>query len=209
MIKDAHRDLSGKFRSYHQRPSRYPQEGDPPLRLRLRAVLKNADKRAMFSVEERLEMLKESTQGMRGVVCETFDGLAVWYASARGAIAMVRGLRAVSDFEAEFKMATANNQLDPTVEMVYLMTSNEFAFLSSSIVREVASMGGPVDPWVPQCVARRLRRDSSIKRGLSPDESHESRHPVGPPRSTDRIGDGDPFDGKEPRRHRGSVGVDR
>lgn len=130
------------------------------------AVLKNADKRAMFSVEERLDMLKESTEGMRGVVCETFDGLAVSYAKARGAIAMVRGLRAVSDFEAEFKMATANNQLDPEIEMVYLMTSNEYAFLSSSIVREVASMGGPVDAWVPPCVARRLKERFSQERGV-------------------------------------------
>lgn len=121
------------------------------------AVLKNAEKRSLFSVEERLEMLKESTQGMPGVVCETFDGLAVSYARSRGAIAMVRGLRAVSDFEAEFKMATANNQLDPSIEMVYLMTSKEYAFLSSSIVREVASMGGPVDAWVPPCVSRRLK----------------------------------------------------
>lgn len=121
------------------------------------AVLINTGKRALFSVEERLEMLKESTAGMPGVVCETFEGLAVAYARSRGAIAMVRGLRAVSDFEAEFKMATANNQLDPSIEMVYLMTAKEYAFLSSSIVREVASMGGPVDAWVPPCVARRLK----------------------------------------------------
>lgn len=121
------------------------------------AVLINTGKRALFSVEERLDMLKESTAGMPGVVCETFDGLAVAYARSRGAIAIVRGLRAVSDFEAEFKMATANNQLDPSIEMVYLMTAKEYAFLSSSIVREVASMRGPVDAWVPPCVARRLK----------------------------------------------------
>ncbi len=121
------------------------------------AVLKNTEKRALFSVEERYQMLVESTAGMEGVVCETFDGLAVEYARSRGAMAIVRGLRAVSDFEAEFKMATANHHLDPEIEMVYLMTSNEYAFLSSSIVREVASMGGPVDDWVPPCVARRLK----------------------------------------------------
>lgn len=121
------------------------------------AVLKNSEKRALFSAEERLEMIKEATEGMPGVVCETFDGLAVEYARSRGAIAMVRGLRAVSDFEAEFKMATANNRLDPDIEMVYLMTSTEYSFLSSSIVREVASMGGPVDDWVPPCVSRRLK----------------------------------------------------
>jgi len=130
------------------------------------AVLKNSEKRALFSAEERLEMIKEATEGMPGVVCETFDGLAVEYARSRGAIAMVRGLRAVSDFEAEFKMATANNRLDPDIEMVYLMTSTEYSFLSSSIVREVASMGGPVDAWVPPCVARRLRERFSQKGGV-------------------------------------------
>lgn len=130
------------------------------------AVLKNSEKRALFTVEERLEMIKEATEGMSGVVCETFDGLAVTYARSRGAIAMVRGLRAVSDFEAEFKMATANNRLDPEIEMVYLMTSNEYSFLSSSIVREVASMGGPVDAWVPAPVARRLRERFLQGRGV-------------------------------------------
>lgn len=130
------------------------------------AVLKNSEKRALFSAEERLEMIKEATEGMPGVVCETFDGLAVEYARSRGAIAMVRGLRAVSDFEAEFKMATANNRLDPDIEMVYLMTSTEYSFLSSSIVREVASMGGPVEAWVPPCVARRLRERFSQKGGV-------------------------------------------
>lgn len=130
------------------------------------AVLKNSEKQALFSAEERLEMIKEATEGMPGVVCETFDGLAVEYARSRGAIAMVRGLRAVSDFEAEFKMATANNRLDPDIEMVYLMTSTEYSFLSSSIVREVASMGGPVEAWVPPCVARRLRERFSQKGGV-------------------------------------------
>ncbi len=72
----------------------------------------------------------------------------------------------MSDFEAEFKMATANNRLDPDIEMVYLMTSTEYSFLSSSIVREVASMGGPVDAWVPPCVARRLRERFSQKGGV-------------------------------------------
>jgi len=130
------------------------------------AVLKNSEKRALFTAEERLEMLKEVTSGMDGVICETFDGLAVTYARSRGAIAMVRGLRAVSDFEAEFKMATANSRLDPEIEMVYLMTSTEHSFLSSSIVREVASMGGPVDAWVPAPVARRLKERFSQGRGV-------------------------------------------
>lgn len=120
------------------------------------AVLNNVAKKPLFTVEERLEMLRESVADIPGVVCESFDGLAVEYARRRNAVAMVRGLRAVSDFEAEFKMATANRHLDPNVEMVYLMTTHEHSFLSSSIVKEVASMGGNVAEWVPDAVVRRL-----------------------------------------------------
>lgn len=132
------------------------------------AVLINPGKRALFSLEERLEMLRESTAGMENVCCEAFDGLAVEYARSRNAYAMVRGLRAVSDFEAEFKLASANRHLDPNIEMVYLMTSNEFSFLSSSIVREVASMGGDVADWVPPSVVRRLQAKFGVKEGKGP-----------------------------------------
>ena len=131
------------------------------------AVLRNGAKKALFTVEERLEMLRESVEGIPGVVCEAFDGLAVEYARKRNAVAMVRGLRAVSDFEAELKMATANRYLDPGIEMVYLMTTHEHSFLSSSIVKEVASMGGNVSGWVPEAVARRLRAKFAQREGSS------------------------------------------
>lgn len=121
------------------------------------AVLRNQEKRALFTVEERLRMIEESTAGMPGVSCETFAGLAVEYARSRNAVAIVRGLRAVGDFEAELKMAIANDHLAPEIEMVYLMTSMKYSFLSSSIVKEVASMGGRVDDWVPHAVLHRLK----------------------------------------------------
>lgn len=123
------------------------------------AVLRNSEKTPLFTVEERLDMWRESvgSAGAGQVTFESFDGLAVEYARRRQAIAMVRGLRAVSDFEAEFKLATANRHLGAEIEMVYLMTSNEHSFLSSTIVKEVASMGGNVESWVPGPVARRLK----------------------------------------------------
>ncbi len=128
------------------------------------AVLNNLEKKTLFTVQERLEMMRSSVTA-DNVTCETFDGLAVEYAASRGAMAMVRGLRAVSDFEAEFKLGAANRHLNPQVEMVYLMTSNEHSFLSSSIVKEVASMGGTVDDWVPAPVAARLREKFSRVEG--------------------------------------------
>lgn len=120
------------------------------------AVLINPNKRALFSVEERVEMLKETTKDIPNARCEHFVGLAVDYARQKGAVAIVRGLRAVTDFEMEFKMAAMNSQLDPEIETVFMMTSSEYSFLSSSAIKEVASMGGDVSRWVPPYVRQRL-----------------------------------------------------
>lgn len=120
------------------------------------AVLVNPRKQASFSVDERLAMLKEALKDVPNVVCDYFSGLAVEYAKQRGAVAIVRGLRAVTDFELEFKMAAMNNQLDPEIETVFMMTSAEYSFVSSSAVKEVASMGGDVSKWVPPHVRDRL-----------------------------------------------------
>lgn len=144
------------------------------------AVMRNVHKKALFTVEERLEMLKASIT-LENVTCEIFDGLAVEYARQRCAMAMVRGLRAISDFEAEFKMAAANRHLDPDIEMVYLMTSQEYSFISSSIVKEVASMGGSVEGWVPPAVALKLKEKFSHFGGEDPVEPHEPRHSLGSP----------------------------
>lgn len=120
------------------------------------AVLINPNKHALFSVEERVQMLKETIKDIQNVSCEHFSGLAVDYARQKGAVAIVRGLRAVTDFEMEFKMAAMNSQLDPEIETVFMMTSSEYSFLSSSAIKEVASMGGDVSKWVPPYVRRRL-----------------------------------------------------
>lgn len=127
------------------------------------AVMRNIEKKPLFDVTDRLEMIRASTADIANVTCETFDGLAVEYARKRSACAMVRGLRAVSDFEAELKIATANRHLAPEIEMVYLMTTSEHSFLSSSIVKEVASMGGTVTDWVPRPVAEMLEAKFSRK----------------------------------------------
>lgn len=121
------------------------------------AVLENPSKRALFTVEERLAMLEEACRPYPNVTCESFSGLVVQYAASRQARAIVRGLRAVSDFEYEFVMATMNRHLDPRIDTVFIMTSSEYAFVSSSLVKEVASFGGDVSRWVPPGVAERLR----------------------------------------------------
>ncbi|NLY52231.1 MAG: pantetheine-phosphate adenylyltransferase [Firmicutes bacterium] len=122
------------------------------------AVLNNPEKKPLFTAEERVELLKEATAHLDIVVCEQFEGLVVEYAKRRGAVAIVRGLRAVTDFEYELKMASMNHHLDKDVETVFMMTSTEWSFLSSSAVKEVASLGGDISAWVPPCVAEALTK---------------------------------------------------
>jgi pantetheine-phosphate adenylyltransferase len=121
------------------------------------AVLSNSSKRdSFFSWHERVEMLREATADLPKVHCESFQGLAVEYARSRQAQAIVRGLRAVSDFEYELKLAEANRHLAQEIETVFLMTSHQYSFISSSIVREVAQLGGDIDGWVPRNVAEQI-----------------------------------------------------
>jgi pantetheine-phosphate adenylyltransferase len=120
------------------------------------AVLRNREKQSFFSIDERLEMLHLSVKELDNVSVESFDGLVVEYARKKGATAIVRGLRAVTDFEYEFKLATMNRNLDPEIETIFMMTSSQYSFLSSSAVKEVASFGGDVSQWVSPEVAKRL-----------------------------------------------------
>lgn len=122
------------------------------------AVLRNPAKQALFPVEERVEMLRLVTSHLENVSCESFDGLVVRYAQERQASVIIRGLRAVSDFEAEFKMASMNRSLAPEVETIFMMTNAPYSFVSSSIIKEVASFGGSVGKWVPREVEERLAR---------------------------------------------------
>lgn len=121
------------------------------------AVSLNPGKKPLFSTEERLDMLKIVTQPFYNVVVDTFDGLTVNYAKEKNAQVIIRGLRAISDFENEFMMALTNKKLQTTVETVFLMTRAEFSFISSSAVKEVASFGGCVKDLVPPVIQERLR----------------------------------------------------
>ncbi|MBO9539545.1 pantetheine-phosphate adenylyltransferase [bacterium] len=121
------------------------------------AVLANRTKNCIFTFEERVEMIREVTRNMPRVKVESFSGLTADYAKLKGANILIRGLRAVSDFDAELRIALANKKLNPELETVFLMTSSEYLFLSSSTVREIASLGGPTTGMVPEHVAECLR----------------------------------------------------
>lgn len=115
-------------------------------------------KKPLFSVEERLEMLKEVFHREEGIECTSFEGLLVDFAREQGAQVVVRGLRAVSDFEYEFQLAQMNRQLWPDLETVFLTPGTRHTFLSASLVREVARLGGDVSSFVAPQVAQRLAR---------------------------------------------------
>ena len=122
------------------------------------AVSVSAGKAPVFSIEERLAMLQEACKPYSNVTVESFDGLLVRYAESRNANVIVRGLRALSDFEFEFEMALMNRRLDSGIETVFMMTNAEYSYLSSSIVKEVAGFGGSVEGLVPQIVKEYLER---------------------------------------------------
>ena len=128
------------------------------------AVAINAAKDPLFSVEERVEMLREVCSSLSNVTVGSFEGLLVEYARQCGATVIVRGLRAVMDFEYELQMAHMNRHLCPDVETAFMMTGAEYSYLSSSIVKEIARLGGSVEGLVPQSVRQRLRQ----KAGLQP-----------------------------------------
>lgn len=121
------------------------------------AVAANPQKAPLFNIKDRLEMAVVATKGMERVIVEAFDGLLVDYLRQKDAHAIIRGLRAVSDFEYELQMAMMNRNLDHTVETLFLMPSVEYSFLTSTIIKNVASYGGDVDSLVPPLVASRLR----------------------------------------------------
>ncbi|BAF59934.1 MAG: pantetheine-phosphate adenylyltransferase [Pelotomaculum sp.] len=121
------------------------------------AVSRNPTKNPIFSIEERVEMLKEVLKSYNNVEVDSFEGLTVNYAIERKAKAIVRGLRVISDFENEFRMALTNKKLACHIETVFLMTRAEFSYISSTTVKEVASFGGSVRSLVPPLVEERLK----------------------------------------------------
>jgi pantetheine-phosphate adenylyltransferase len=120
------------------------------------AVAHNDEKQPLFSLEERLAFLKETAGKIENVRIAEFSGLLVEFARAEKAGAVIRGLRAVSDFEFEFQMALMNRKLDAAVETIFLMPKEEYTYLSSRIVKEIARLGGDVSSFVPACVAKGL-----------------------------------------------------
>lgn len=121
------------------------------------AVASNSAKSPTFTCEERIQMLRESCAHIPNVSVGSFNGLLVDYAQRAGAVAIVRGLRAVSDFEYELQMAHTNRCLSSGIETVFIPTKTEYSFLSSSVVKEIARLGGSVEGLVPESVRQRLR----------------------------------------------------
>ena len=121
------------------------------------AILRNSEKVPMFSVAERLEMLGALTSDLPNVRIDTFDGLMVEYAKSIEATCVLRGIRAISDYEYELQMALMNRKLEPTLETVFMMPADKYSYVSSRLVREVAQAGGPVKGLVPEFVEQKLR----------------------------------------------------
>ncbi|MEA5617760.1 pantetheine-phosphate adenylyltransferase [Cronbergia sp. UHCC 0137] len=117
------------------------------------AVLRNPNKMPLFTVQQRIDQIRLSTKHLPNVEVDSFDGLTVNYAKIRQAQVLLRGLRAVSDFEIELQMAHTNKTLSTQIETVFLATSNEYSFLSSSVVKEIARFGGSIDHLVPPHIA--------------------------------------------------------
>jgi pantetheine-phosphate adenylyltransferase len=122
------------------------------------AVARNSEKNSLFSVQDRIELINRLIEDNPQLAVDTFDGLLVDYVVASGASVILRGLRAVSDFEYEFQLAQMNRSISQQVETLFMMTSTQNAYLSSSIVKEVASLGGDIDKFVPPLVAEELRK---------------------------------------------------
>lgn len=120
------------------------------------AILNNPVKNPLFTVEERVEMLRESTRQAGNIHVATFEGLMVDFARQIGATAVLRGIRAITDYEYEFQMALMNRRLAPEIETVFLQPAGRYSFVSSRLVKEVVSFGGKVDGLVPANVAKRL-----------------------------------------------------
>jgi pantetheine-phosphate adenylyltransferase len=121
------------------------------------AVAAVTGKKTLFSQKKRVELVKKAVAGLSNVTVKPFDGLLVEYARAQGAGVLIRGLRAFSDFEYEFQMALTNRRLAPDIETLFLMPKQDYSFLSSTNVKQVASLGGDVSEFVPAAVAEALK----------------------------------------------------
>ncbi|MFI5092144.1 MAG: pantetheine-phosphate adenylyltransferase [Candidatus Acidiferrum sp.] len=133
------------------------ERGEKMFDLLIVAVLRNAEKQPLFSVQERVEMLREVTKQWTAVEVDVFDGLLVDYARKRGAGVILRGIRAVSDYEYELQMALMNRKLEPRLETVFMLPGLSYSYLSSKLVREIARLGASLNGLVPPIVEERMR----------------------------------------------------
>lgn len=139
------------------------------------AVAMNPGKGTLFTVEERVEMIRVATKGVKGIDVVHFDDLVVACAQRVGAQVMIRGLRAVSDFEFEFQMALMNRRLSRRLEIAFLMPDQKYTYLNSTLVKEVARLGGAITGLVPPLVERRLHERLRVKDRPSRDKSSKRR----------------------------------
>lgn len=121
------------------------------------AVLSNSSKNSLFTVEQRIEMLRSSCAGFQNVEIDGFSGLLIDFMKMKNANVIIKGLRAVSDFEYEMQMALMNRKLNPDIETVFLMTGNKYSYLSSSMVKEIGRLGGCIHGLVPELVEQELK----------------------------------------------------
>ncbi|HTV40197.1 MAG TPA: pantetheine-phosphate adenylyltransferase [Candidatus Sulfotelmatobacter sp.] len=126
------------------------------------AIASNESKHPLFTMEERLALMKPAIAPIKNARADIFEGLLVEYAAKQKARAIVRGLRAVSDFEFEFQMALMNRKLDETIETIFMMPKETYTFISSRIVKEIARLGGDVSPFVPPHVGVALRKKLAL-----------------------------------------------
>lgn len=126
------------------------------------AIIRNTEKTPLFSLGERREMMEAMTERWRNVQVDTFEGLMVDYAVKAKASAVLRGIRAISDYEYELQMALMNRKLQPTLETVFMMPAEKYSYLSSRLVREIAQLGGSIQGLVPEIVEQRLREKLDV-----------------------------------------------
>jgi pantetheine-phosphate adenylyltransferase len=173
----------------HKTTAIYPGSFDPPTNGHLDliergskifdelivAILRNLDKAPLFNVSERVAMLEALTSQYSNVRVDTFDGLTVDYAAKVGASSVLRGIRALSDYEYELQMALMNRKLRPELETVFMMPAEKYSYLSSRLVREVAQLGGSVKGLVPELVEQNLRGKLDPAYKLSEFAAHQER----------------------------------
>lgn len=128
------------------------------------AVLNNLEKKPSFTTEERIDLLSRALDGVHNIEIVSFEGLLAEYAKQRNAVAVVKGLRAVSDFEYEFQMSLINRKLNSNLETVYFSSSAEYMYLSSSAVKQVASLGGDITNFVPECIHDEIKERLYLKK---------------------------------------------